>query len=497
MRISKFLAGVAICSAASLLFMSCQKEESFHNPPAPGFESSNSRFSGAVEDDAALVSKVPMIVSSDFLKKSKTQPPLIFMAKGKPDNSPPSVTITAPASGAIVSGSVDVLVAASDNIGVSEVALRVDGSLVGNDNTAPYALPWNSATVSNGAHTLTVTARDAAGNIRSVSIQVMVSNVSGGDVTNPTVTITSPDNGSTVTGTVNIAVNATDNIGVSSVSFSVDGIGVSHDNTSPYNFSWNSSTVSTGIHTLTVTARDAAGNTASSSIQVTVNTIIVSPATLPSSYQLIMPPVGNQGSEGSCVSFAVGYAARSSAQFYKTNATGYSLSTNVFSPEFLYNQTKIESACGSGSSLLTALDFLKYVGICSWQSMPYSSSNGCALMPTSSQSVEASNYKIISYSGIYTSDLTTIKTMLSSRRPLLITFALDQSFYNAGPGFIWNRYSSSNGAIHAVAICGYDDSKHAVKVMNSWGSSWGDAGFSWIDYDFLPSLNSNVYVMNL
>jgi C1A family cysteine protease len=47
-----------------------------------------------------------------------------------------------------------------------------------------------------------------------------------------------------------------------------------------------------------------------------------------------------------------------------------------------------------------------------------------------------------------------------------------------------------------VAICGYDDTKHAVKIMNSWGTAWGENGFTWIDYDFLPSLNASVYVMN-
>jgi C1A family cysteine protease len=78
----------------------------------------------------------------------------------------------------------------------------------------------------------------------------------------------------------------------------------------------------------------------------------------------------------------------------------------------------------------------------------------------------------------------------------MITFAIDQNFRNAGPGFIWNRYASSNGARHAVTICGYDDAKHAVKIMNSWGTGWGENGFSWIDYDFLRTLNPTVYVMN-
>jgi C1A family cysteine protease len=87
--------------------------------------------------------------------------------------------------------------------------------------------------------------------------------------------------------------------------------------------------------------------------------------------------------------------------------------------------------------------------------------------------------------------------MLSNKHPLIITFTYDDYFYNAGPGFIWKTRSSTLYSKHAVAICGYDDSKNAVKVMNSWGTGWGDSGYTWIDYNLLPTLNTNAYVLNL
>ena len=129
--------------------------------------------------------------------------------------------------------------------------------------------------------------------------------------------------------------------------------------------------------------------------------------------------------------------------------------------------------------------------------MPYDYNNGCSLQPTTSQLTQAINYKIASYSSVYTADITTMKTMLVNKHPLAILIANDNNFNNAGSGYIWKSYDTSSpyGA-HAVTICGYDDAMHAYKAINSWGTSWGSAGYIWIDYDFLPVVKSNCYVMN-
>jgi C1A family cysteine protease len=50
--------------------------------------------------------------------------------------------------------------------------------------------------------------------------------------------------------------------------------------------------------------------------------------------------------------------------------------------------------------------------------------------------------------------------------------------------------------LHAISLCGYDDSKHAYYAINSWGTSWGSAGYIWIDYDFLATINTTLYVIN-
>ncbi len=94
------------------------------------------------------------------------------------DNTAPTVSLTAPANGTSVRGTLPLKATASDNVGVKEVRFFVNGSQVGTaDTTAPYEVSWNSATVSNGSKTITARAFDAAGNqTTSASRTVTVDN---------------------------------------------------------------------------------------------------------------------------------------------------------------------------------------------------------------------------------------------------------------------------------------------------------------------------------
>jgi glucose/arabinose dehydrogenase len=94
------------------------------------------------------------------------------------DTTPPSVSITAPVPGAQVADIVNVTANAADDLGVQGVQFYVDGVATGaEDGTAPYGLAWDTRAMTNGAHTLTARARDAAGNnTLSAGIAVNVSN---------------------------------------------------------------------------------------------------------------------------------------------------------------------------------------------------------------------------------------------------------------------------------------------------------------------------------
>ncbi len=193
------------------------------------------------------------------------------------DTTPPTVNITSPANGATISGPVTVTASAADNVGVVGVQFQLDGVNGGaEDRTTPYSISFDTTTTSDGSHTITAVARDAAGN-RTTSAPVTVTVANGppppsGDTTPPTVSITSPANGATISATVTVTASAADNVGVVGVQFQLDGVnGGAEDTTAPYSISFDTTTTSDGSHTITAVARDAAGNhTTSAPVTVTV-----------------------------------------------------------------------------------------------------------------------------------------------------------------------------------------------------------------------------------
>jgi chitodextrinase len=116
-----------------------------------------------------------------------------------------------------------------------------------------------------------VDAYDAAGNV-SAKVTTNLT-TSACDTTAPTVSITAPAAGATVSATTSISATAADNVAVAGVQFKLDGANLGTEVTaSPYTFSWNTSTATEGAHTITAVARDTSGNTTTStSVSVTVS----------------------------------------------------------------------------------------------------------------------------------------------------------------------------------------------------------------------------------
>ncbi len=192
-----------------------------------------------------------------------------------PELTVPSTSISYPASNATVSGTVTITANASDNIGVSRVEFYVNGVLKGTDTSSPYTYSWNTSSLAAGSYTLMTRAYDAAGNAgQSGSVVVTIFR----DTAAPVVAMTSPAANATVRGTVTIAASASDAVGVSRVEFYRDGTLLSASNVAPYSYSWDTTTVANGSHTLSVRAYDLSGNVGQSSQRtVSVSNTISAP----------------------------------------------------------------------------------------------------------------------------------------------------------------------------------------------------------------------------
>jgi peptidoglycan/xylan/chitin deacetylase (PgdA/CDA1 family) len=203
----------------------------------------------------------------------------ILPAASTPDTTAPAVSISSPTANANVFGTITLSATATDNVGVAGVKFLVDGVQVGSEvTTSPYQMALNTSTLTAGSHAVTAIARDAAGNTKtSTAVNFTVTLA---DTTLPTVSITSPAANASVSGTINLAASASDNVAVVGVRFFVDGVQVGSEVTaSPYQVSLNTSTLSGASHTVTAIARDAAGNSSTSA--TVAFTIAVADTTLP------------------------------------------------------------------------------------------------------------------------------------------------------------------------------------------------------------------------
>lgn len=181
-----------------------------------------------------------------------------------PDTTPPTVSLTAPAAGATLSGTVMVTAAATDDVGVTRVELYLDGSLLATDTAPPFSFAWDTTKCGDGSHTLQARADDAAGNSAvSAPVSIMVQNRTP-DTLPPEAAILEPPDGATVSKVVKVKVRARDNVQVQRLELYLDGklhsAASVAGGTVEAQFSLNTNKLAQGPHRLQALAIDAAGN---------------------------------------------------------------------------------------------------------------------------------------------------------------------------------------------------------------------------------------------
>ncbi|MGD2115624.1 MAG: Ig-like domain-containing protein, partial [Acidobacteriota bacterium] len=215
-------------------------------------------------------------------------PPLLLpRVEGQTAGDGPITAIVDPEAGETLSGTVELSgFARDDAYGTGQVALWIDNEPAPVQNLtwgesfpegcvdlpgAPASgcnpnMGWSATLdttqLSNGTHTLQVVAVSGrAGQWPPVTYRETTFEVENClDETKPTVSLDSPTAGEDVTGLVNVAGTFGDNVGVTRADLLVDGNVALTDTSEPFTFTWDSSSVAIGDHTLRLRARDACGN---------------------------------------------------------------------------------------------------------------------------------------------------------------------------------------------------------------------------------------------
>jgi hypothetical protein len=128
------------------------------------------------------------------------------------------------------------------------------------------------------------------------------------------------------------------------------------------------------------------------------------------------------------------------------------------------------------------MNLLRREGAATLTSFPYSE-HDCTTLPNAATKQAARAFAIADWRRVNVQDEMEIKTQIASGFPVLIGMVVDNAFSQLGPGQIYSGPPGQSRGGHAMVVVGYSDARSAFKVINSWGTNWGDQGFGWISYN--------------
>ena len=202
-----------------------------------------------------------------------------------------------------------------------------------------------------------------------------------------------------------------------------------------------------------------------------------------------MPPVYDQGQLGSCTGNAI-----AGAMEYERDRQG--LSDFVPARLFIYyNERAMEGTVSSDSGAMIR-DGIKVVnteGVCPETLWPYDTGM-FAVKPPKRCYVAALTDRLVQYEAVQT--LADLKDAISSKLAVVFGFTVYESFESpqvAQTGVLPMPDVQTESAVggHAVVAVGYSDPKGHVIVRNSWGPSWGAAGYFYMPYQYMTGSATN------
>jgi C1A family cysteine protease len=201
-------------------------------------------------------------------------------------------------------------------------------------------------------------------------------------------------------------------------------------------------------------------------------------------------PVKDQGDLGACTAFAGCGMLEFLFQKYKNRSV-------VLSPRFLYYQELVLDGTlqegDVGSCGRTSCKAINQFGVCEERDDPYSTKD-FAVPPTPVEEGRAMFYRSGAYHRLSTVD--DMRNCLASGYVFVVGFTVYESFEGKWEkaGALMPIPSSGERVLggHEVLFIGYDDTKQAFKVRNSWGTGWGNGGNFWFPY--VAAADSNILI---
>jgi len=228
-----------------------------------------------------------------------------------------------------------------------------------------------------------------------------------------------------------------------------------------------------------------------------------------------LPPVGFQGSQGSCTAWAAGYYYKTFWEHMTNDDWPLNDSWYQFSPSYIYNQ--INGGVDNGSSIPSAMALLTLQGCVDIAEFPYNQYDWTT-QPNASQIEAAKQFRIPAswgyiwnwpgnppYSTWEIPIIDACKAFLAQGNMIVMAIPIYQDFPGWGPNTNYYSYNGASPLIgwHAVCICGYDDNAGGpglggFKMVNSWGSNWNYpyGGYVYLSYLFVQFFAREAWVMS-
>ena len=205
----------------------------------------------------------------------------------------------------------------------------------------------------------------------------------------------------------------------------------------------------------------------------------------------LVPPIGRQ-TMNDCAAWAFGYYARSYLEARNQDWTPGE-DFRRFSPSFIYNQ--VNGGRDKGSNPIKVLELLRDRGAATLSTFPYAA-HDFRKQPPRAANTEAPTFRIDDFGVVENGEQ--MRSLLA-RGEMVVIGVRTNPVFSGGRYRIYDEASHARGralrtagqphGYHAMAVAGYDDTRRAFLVLNSWGDDWGEDGAVWVDYDVADTFN--------